>query len=251
MNGPRDHAADRVLAGEDPARDPAAVVELLERDRLLVRGDLEDRVGARVDDPLAGALVLLAELLDDLRPARRDVAEHAAPGLVHERVDHLVGEPVRVGRHRLRGQDPHQLPVAGRRVLAARALDEPARDRRRARLRRAAEQRLDVAEPERLERRQVEAADGPREVAERVRALVAEVGRVRQLAGPDGIEHDHAGPGHAAILRPRGHVLGLIGFVVFIVCVIALAAGVTWLVVRISPMPKTGDKTEPTTPAET
>jgi hypothetical protein len=30
-------------------------------------------------------------------------------------------------------------------------------------------------------------------------------------------------------------VLGLFGVVVFIVCVIALAAGVTWLVVRLSP----------------
>jgi hypothetical protein len=29
--------------------------------------------------------------------------------------------------------------------------------------------------------------------------------------------------------------LGLIGLVVFIVCVIALAAGITWVVVKISP----------------
>ena len=78
-----------------------AVVELLERDRLLVRGDLEDRVGRRVDDPLAGPLVLLAELLDDLRARRGLVAEHAAPGPVHERVDHVVREAVRVGRERL------------------------------------------------------------------------------------------------------------------------------------------------------
>ena len=32
-------------------------------------------------------------------------------------------------------------------------------------------------------------------------------------------------------------VLGLIGVVVFIVCVIALAAAVTWAVVKISPPP--------------
>jgi hypothetical protein len=32
-------------------------------------------------------------------------------------------------------------------------------------------------------------------------------------------------------------VLGLIGLVIFIVCVIALAAGVTWAVVRLSPAP--------------
>jgi hypothetical protein len=37
-------------------------------------------------------------------------------------------------------------------------------------------------------------------------------------------------------------VLGLIGLVVFIVCVIALAAGVTWAVVKISP---SKENTEP------
>jgi hypothetical protein len=30
-------------------------------------------------------------------------------------------------------------------------------------------------------------------------------------------------------------ILGLLGMAVFIVCVIALAAGITWLVVRLSP----------------
>ena len=33
------------------------------------------------------------------------------------------------------------------------------------------------------------------------------------------------------------NILGLLGIVVFIVCVIALAASVTWAVVRISPKP--------------
>ena len=32
-------------------------------------------------------------------------------------------------------------------------------------------------------------------------------------------------------------VLGIIGLLGFIVCVIALAAGVTWLVVKVSPNP--------------
>jgi hypothetical protein len=39
-------------------------------------------------------------------------------------------------------------------------------------------------------------------------------------------------------------VLGLLGIVVFIACVIALAAGVTWLVVRLSPKPG-GKKKKP------
>ena len=38
------------------------------------------------------------------------------------------------------------------------------------------------------------------------------------------------------------NVLGLIGFAVFIVCTIALAAGVTWAVVKISPLPNQNKK---------
>ena len=34
-----------------------------------------------------------------------------------------------------------------------------------------------------------------------------------------------------------GTALGLVGIAFFIVCVIALAAGVTWLVVKLSPAP--------------
>jgi hypothetical protein len=33
------------------------------------------------------------------------------------------------------------------------------------------------------------------------------------------------------------NILGLLGIVVFIVCLIALSAAVTWLVVKISPKP--------------
>ena len=36
-----------------------------------------------------------------------------------------------------------------------------------------------------------------------------------------------------------GTALGLLGIAVFIPCVVALAAGVTWLVVRFSPNPNT------------
>ena len=38
------------------------------------------------------------------------------------------------------------------------------------------------------------------------------------------------------------NVLGLIGFAIFIVCTIALAAAVTWAVVKISPLPDTSKK---------
>ena len=48
-----------------PARDAAEIVESLEAERLLVRGDLEHRIGRGVADRLPGPEVLLAKLLDD------------------------------------------------------------------------------------------------------------------------------------------------------------------------------------------
>ena len=73
----------------------AGVVQLLQRDRLLVGGDLKDAVGRGVDDPVAGALVLLAELLDDLGAGGGVVADHAAPGLARELVQQLLRKAVR------------------------------------------------------------------------------------------------------------------------------------------------------------
>lgn len=37
--------------------------------------------------------------------------------------------------------------------------------------------------------------------------------------------------------------LGLLGFLVYIACVIAFAAGVTWLVVKYSPSKRSGEQT--------
>ena len=50
-------------------------VELVDRDDVLVRRDLEHAVGRRVDDRRAGAHVLRPERVDDRRAGRDDVAE--------------------------------------------------------------------------------------------------------------------------------------------------------------------------------
>jgi hypothetical protein len=41
------------------------------------------------------------------------------------------------------------------------------------------------------------------------------------------------------------NVLGVIGFIVFIVCVIGAAASITWLVVKLSPSKKPAEPTPP------
>jgi hypothetical protein len=113
----RDYAPDRMLIGQNLARRAARGVQLIERNRLLVCGDLKDGIGRRVDDPLPGALVLLAELLNDLSSGRRLVPEHAAARAMHERIDHVVRKSLRVRRQRPRRHDAHQFPVPCRRVL--------------------------------------------------------------------------------------------------------------------------------------
>ena len=153
-------------------------------------------------------------------------------------------EPVRIERERLRGDDAHHLPVARRRVLALRALDQATGDGRRSGLRRAALERLDVPEAEGLHVRQIESADGLRDVSERVRALVAVLAGVGQLAGPHGVEDDHTGSavsGASASGYSRfgmSNVLGLLGFVVYMAVIVGVAAGITMLVVRFSPSKK-------------
>ena len=169
-----------MLAGQDLACGPACRVQLVEEDSLLVRSNLEDGVGGRVDDPLSGSLMLFPQLLDDLSARRGLVPQHATARRVHEGVDHIVWEAMRVGWKRLGRDDPHVLPMAGRRVLALRPLEEATGDRGCAGLRPTAFELLDVAE--------------------RVRALITVLRGVRQLAGTDGIEHDDARPGHRAIL---------------------------------------------------
>ncbi len=233
---PRDHAPDRVLAGEDLARCAASLVELLERDRVLVRRDLEDRVGGRVDDPLTRLLVLLPELLDDLRPRRGLVADHAAGCRVHKRVDHVVREAVRVRRKRLRRDDAHVLPVAGRRVLALRAREQTAGDGRRAGLRRAAFELLDVAEPEappssegrarRRRARRSRACRTPRRRTRRRRATRRRRRRRERLRKLWAWGYSRSALSDA---------LGLILFIVYCLGIVGVAAGVTWIVVRYTP----------------
>ena len=188
----RDHAADGVLALHDLARDGAGGVELGGRALVDVRGDLQHRVGGRVDDQVAGLQVLLAEVVDHRGAAVGLVAEHAAAGAVDQLLDDLLGEAVGIGAQGDRRDRPHQLPVAGDRVLARALRVQAAVDDGIGRGR-DADERQRGAEPERAHHRQVEPAADLGDVPERVRPGVAVVGGVGQLARTAGVEHDHEG----------------------------------------------------------
>ncbi len=168
-------------------------VQLVGRDHVLVRGDLQHRVGRRVDDQVAGGHVLAAEVVDHRRAAVGAVAEDAAAGGVAQRVEHLGREAVGIRAQRDRRDDAHQLPVPGDRVLA-RAERVQAAVEHALRRGRDADERDDVAEPEPPEHRQVEPAGRLGDVAERVGARVPVVGGVRQRARAAGVDHDHEGP---------------------------------------------------------
>ena len=73
---PGDDAADAQRVAELSA-DPADLVEPLQPEMLFVSADLQDGIGGGVADRLAGADVLLAELLDDVGAGGMPVAENA------------------------------------------------------------------------------------------------------------------------------------------------------------------------------
>ena len=120
---PRDHPAD-IQRIDQFAHDLAKLVEPIEAEMRLMRGDLDDGIGRGVADRLAGPDMLFAEPLDDFGAGRVAVAEDARHvSLVDDRFGQLGGE----GRHGVREIAPVErhrhggdLPVAGRRVLAAR-----------------------------------------------------------------------------------------------------------------------------------
>jgi hypothetical protein len=99
------------------------------RRRLLVRGHLKDAVRRGVDDPLAGALVLLAQVVQNRGARRGPVSQDAAPGPPGELRDHRIGEPVGVGRERRVEDQPQisQWPVvlSFRRSGARRSVRRP------------------------------------------------------------------------------------------------------------------------------
>ena len=163
--GAGDDAPDRQRIAQAP-RDAADLVEPLQPERLLVRGDLEHRIGRGVADRLQRPQVLLAEFGDDL--GARGVAIGRAPPAGCAFSDQRRGQRLREGGNGLREIAPGEvdrrardLPMARRRILAPRGFDAVAP---LARGRRAGESgRVDAArsahgeaEAERVERGQAQ-----------------------------------------------------------------------------------------------
>ena len=197
---PRDHTADRMLAGQRLAHLTADLIERVGLQDIYVGGDLEHRILTRVDDQVAAADVRSAEVLDRLDPVVWPVAEDpAAAGGAH-RLDHVHRESIRVGGHPRGCEHAHQLPVPRAGVLARPERMQPAMQDRGGRARHAL-QLQDRPEPETLERREAQAAGLTRQMTQCVRAGVAVVRGVRKRADTTGVEDDHEGAAHSAATR--------------------------------------------------
>jgi hypothetical protein len=194
---PRDDAADPVGVAQPPRRG-ADRVQLGNRDHVLVRGDLEDRIRRRVQDHVARVDVLGPELLDDLGATCRNVPEHSPPGRARERLDQFEWEAgVREGRERLRQHDAHHLPVPGRGVLAARSLAHASHGGAGLGRSRNAGYTGHSAVSGCLECREVETADGGSDVAHRVGSRVAILVGIRGCPAAARVEDDR-GDAHCA-----------------------------------------------------
>ena len=103
---------------------------------------------------------------------------------------HDVGrKAIRKDRKRTIEDEPHQLPVPGDGILARRRFGHPSERRARRRLGLNAVDKCHSSQSETAERREAK-WNLPRDVAERVAALVAVGGRVGQLADANAVEHD-------------------------------------------------------------
>ena len=106
------------------------------RDRLIepvaakngfMRGDLQNRIRRRVADWRLGPNVLGAETCDDLGSRCMTIAENARKPALGDQGLNQLGRKARLGFWKippgLQARRPGDFPMAGRRILARRALD--------------------------------------------------------------------------------------------------------------------------------
>src|SRR3954470_19659954 len=102
------------------AGDLAAAVLLVQRNGLLMRGELKDRVRGRIEDPGTRSLMLLPEPVDDRRAAADHVADHFAPRSARELLDDLPRKAVRITGKGFLQMHAGDFPVTGGAVLPRR-----------------------------------------------------------------------------------------------------------------------------------
>ena len=125
--------------------------------------------------------------------------------------------------------------MPGHRVLTLRALDEPAGEGRRSRLWRTPLELDHVAEAKRFEVGEVETADRPSNVPERVGPFIPVGAGVGELSDANPVKNDYARSWHGGILGSMDTFIGVLEMVAWLIMVLILAAAATYLAVKITP----------------
>ena len=186
----RDHPPHRVRPRQDLAGHPAVSIKLLRRHDRLMRRDLQHAVRRRINDERACAFMLLPIIMDDLRPRIRLIAEHPAPESLLQLRDHPGGKPIRERRHRLLRDDPRDLPMPRRRILAARQLPAAPERSQGGRLLLAAVHTINVEHAQLFQIRSIiliRSYDG----LQRMAVMIPELCRVRQCPHAKTIQHNN------------------------------------------------------------
>ena len=193
-----DDAADAMLSDEDLTGDAAVFIQLLQRDDVLVRRDLEHGVCGRINDEVSRAHMLRAVLCDDLGAGPGCVRQDAAARRLAEGLEHFLGEAVGIGGQRIRGNDARDLPVADRGVLAHGGLCHAGAGARLRGIRAEERQALDVAEAAVHHRGDVQLA-GRGTALERVHAEITEPCGIGHFTRAAGIQNDQKNALHFGI----------------------------------------------------
>src|SRR2546423_2337029 len=159
---------------------------------MLVRRNLNHRIGGGVNAPPAGADVLVSKTLNDVRSTTYDVANHAASCVACEIVDHLLRETIWKSRKRPLEMNPGDLPVTGRTVFTSRRGTHASPRTRGISAPRYARQWFDVAEAQALELGERQTAARARQIAESVATGVAVASGVGGFTNADAIQNYHA-----------------------------------------------------------
>ena len=182
------YAAYAVLALHDLSGLVADVIELLDRNDVLVSRDLQNAVSARVDDEISGLNVMLAVVPYDICAGIGLVADYPSARSLGQLVQDLLREALVICRERFRRYHARHLPVAYRRVLAAGLLVHAAVAAVDLVLRIIERRTRDVLESELFHDRHVHLA-ALVAAAESIGSGIAEVSRVRSASDARAVEH--------------------------------------------------------------
>ena len=200
--GPRNHASDFPGVGQT-ARNTADFVQTLQRDHVLMGGDLQDRIGRGVENGISAGDVFRTELIKNGGAAGGLIAEESDSGLAFDGADQF-GRKFFKGGERFFQHDPGDFPMSRGGVLPGRT---PGHDAETAGLRNAGGRTVEgeaEAEPVKVGRLQTGVVFD--DVSEGVGPLIAVVRRLRGVSDPDAVQNNDEGSG--SCFHSRDDLLG-------------------------------------------